>query len=780
MKALLSLTKKIQQGINMLKLFFTTAAQTEQRYRSIIAVSNTGGWEYHSDIGYVWCSPEYISMLGYDAATFPTSIKANLKEVWMDLLHPDDLEKAIKVFQDYLDSGSRGLYENYFRMRHKEGHWVWIWSRGQTLRNPDGALSSLTVGTHIDITEQKNAEAELLRSEARFRSIFENAPYSITINRLEDGALLAANQAFLDNHNLTLENALSRRSDSMSKANDDPREIIRELRENRQVKNKEATIQMEDGSTRNIIYSSVMLDSKDEQVLSMVVDVTDKIEAEAKLRSLFSSMRDIIVVLDAEGFCTEVAPTASNTQYSISEQLLGKKISAVLDPDLTNQIQQTIQDVLTDGIQRTLDYTIEIAGQNLWFSASVSKFTPTSVIWVARDITQRKTDEHEKQLLQSQLLQSQKMESVGRLAGGVAHDFNNMLSVILGYSQMSLTETDSSSRLHSQLLQINSAASKSADLTRQLLTFARKQVAEPRLLDLNQTVAGMLKILQRLVGENIRLKWIPGSDSLRVRMDPSQVDQILANLCVNARDAISDTGEIVIETAAVSFNQDYASLHPYIKAGDYCLIAISDDGCGMSQDTVSHIFEPFFTTKEEGKGTGLGMSTVYGIVKQNNGFINVYSEPGRGTTFRIYLTSEARQETDQQDPTPPEIRGGDETVLIVEDEPAIRQITSIILNEQGYTTLEAADLDDARRLVEENRVDLLISDVIMPEINGKDLSVELLKIRPQMKCLFMSGYTSSFIAEHGVLDEGVDFIAKPFSSESLALKVREVLDKEPF
>ncbi len=395
-----------------------------------------------------------------------------------------------------------------------------------------------------------------------------------------------------------------------------------------------------------------------------------------------------------------------------------------------------------------------------------------SVIEVIRDISEHR-------MLEDQLIQAQKMESVGRLAGGVAHDYNNMLSVILGYSELALEKLDPTDSLYEDLQEIHKAAVRSTDITRQLLAFARKQTIAPVLLDLNEAVEGMLKMLRRLIGEDINLVWLPETGLQPVKMDPSQVDQLLANLCVNSRDAIDGVGRIAIETGTATFDAAFCADHPGFVPGEYVLLAVSDNGSGMDRDTIANIFEPFFTTKEVGQGTGLGLAMVYGIVKQNNGFINVYSEPGKGTTFKIYLARQTDLALEPQRENPPGVPiGHGEIILVVEDEASILRLAQRILEGLGYTVLTAEIPNQALRLVEKHQqqINLLIADVVMPEMNGQELSRRLLALCPGLKTLFMSGYTANVIAHRGVLDEGVNFIQKPFSLESMALKVREALD----
>jgi PAS domain S-box-containing protein len=397
-----------------------------------------------------------------------------------------------------------------------------------------------------------------------------------------------------------------------------------------------------------------------------------------------------------------------------------------------------------------------------------------------RDISENKRTEREREELEGKLRQAQKMEAVGRLAGGVAHDFNNMLSVIIGQADMAMGDVDSSEPVYDRLQEIKKAGERSSDLTRQLLGFARKQTVSPKVLDLNKTVTNMTSMLHRLIGEDIDLAWLPGDNVWPVKVDPSQIDQILANLCVNARDAIADVGKITIETSNTAFDETYCSDHPGFNPGEYVLLAVSDGGCGMDSETLDNIFEPFFTTKESERGTGLGLATVYGVVKQNKGFVNVYSEPGQGTTFKIYLPRyRSKTEAIPDKVKDLSIELGYETILLVEDEIAILRMTAQMLERQGYKVITARTPGEAIRisLEQAGEIHLLVTDVVMPEMNGRDLAKNILSIYPNLNRLFMSGYTANVIAHHGILDEGVNFIQKPFSREQLGRKVREVLDR---
>jgi len=389
-------------------------------------------------------------------------------------------------------------------------------------------------------------------------------------------------------------------------------------------------------------------------------------------------------------------------------------------------------------------------------------------------------DISEKNQIEDQLRQTQKMESVGLLAGGVAHDYNNMLSIITGYSELALEKVKPSDPLHDDLMEILAAAKRSTDITRQLLAFAREQTIAPKVLDLNDTIGSMLKMLRRLIGEDIDLSWRPGAEVWPVKIDPSQIDQILANLCVNARDAIADVGKVTIETRNISLDEDYCADHAGFIPGKYVLLAVSDSGCGIAPESLEKVFEPFFTTKVKGEGTGLGLSTVYGIIKQNNGFINVYSEPDNGTSIKIYIPRHAGQTIDTQVEITEEIplSLGNETVLLVEDDAAILKLGKRILEDLGYTVMSAGGPHEAIRLSEKHdgEINLLITDVIMPEMNGRELSEKLQGHYPDLKILFMSGYTANVIAHRGVLDDGINFIAKPFAKKVMAVTVRDMLD----
>jgi len=390
------------------------------------------------------------------------------------------------------------------------------------------------------------------------------------------------------------------------------------------------------------------------------------------------------------------------------------------------------------------------------------------------DITERKA-------LENQLQQARRMEAVGRLAGGIAHDFNNLLTIIKGYVEMATNRSGAQPELRSDLQHIGDASERAGTLVRQLLAFSRKQVLKPKILDLNGIVLNLDKLLRRLLAETVEMKTIASRDVGAVKADPSQIEQVIMNLVVNARDAMPNGGRILIETSNVDLDDTYAQDHATVRPGRYVMLAVTDTGIGMTSDTVAHIFEPFYTTKESGRGTGLGLSTVYGIVKQSGGYIWVYSEPGKGTTFKVYLPRvEERVEVSSSAEIPaPAARDGKETILLVEDEPAVRELTRMVLSRRGYSVLEALNPADAERLAGSHRseIHLLLTDVVMPGMSGHELANRLTARHGNLRVLYMSGYTDNVIAEDGTLEEGVAFLQKPFTPQVLAQKVRETLDR---
>ena len=570
--------------------------------------------------------------------------------------------------------------------------------------------------------------------------------------------------------------------------------------------NYENSVLTQTGKERVIAWQNTLLKDTDGSylgTLSSGVDITDRKQAETalreneeKLRRLYENMVQGVFYQDANGTFLDINPAGMKMFGQAKDQLVGKSSYLpewkVVDEKFNILKPEQYPSIVALKTGQEVDMEIGIFNPIIqdykWLMVNAKpqfrqggEYVPFQVFVTMNDITERKQAEEERERLQNQLTQAQKMESIGRLAGGVAHDFNNMLTVINGYAMMILKKPEIQGKLRTHLEEILDAGRRSADLTRQLLAFARKQTIAPQVLDLNETVEGMLKMLRRLIGEDIDLIWLPGTRLWKINMDPSQIDQILANLFVNARDAIEGVGKVSIETANVTFNESYMAVQEDFTPGEYVMLAVSDNGSGMDEETKTRIFEPFFTTKGMGQGTGLGLATVYGIVKQNNGYINIYSELGCGTTFKIYIPRHAEEVSSASSPNSPESpQGHGEVILMVEDEAATLALVRIMLEKIGYKVLTASTPTEAIHVVREReeKIDLLITDVIMPEMDGKELAEQLQVIRPGLPCLFMSGYTADVISHRGILHEGVKFIQKPVSIDDLAVKIKDILRDE--
>jgi len=671
-----------------------------------------------------------------------------------------------------------------------------------TLANQLSAMAYQNVQQVRFIADLKRAEEALKESEARLQTLIRTLPDLIWLKDPQS-VYLSCNPRF-EAHFGAREKDIVGKTDydflSKKRAESYRREDRQVLDEGRPIRNESEFIFASDGhreileTIKTPMYRS---DGRLIGVLGIGRDTTDRKRAEQKLQrsrvryqalyqeslkrtrlyeSLLESVPIALVIYNLDGQATYVNPAFTSTFGFTMQDVKGRRIPFVPEEEKEKSLAGIQQVLNGEPVFSLSTRRLTKDGRILDILLSSSCYDDDTgnragIVVFLRDVTQVKQTE-------AQLLQAQKMESVGRLAGGVAHDFNNMLSVILGYTELEMAQLDESQPLYNSLKEIRRAATRSANLTRQLLAFARKQTVTPKVLDLNRTLEGMLKMLRRLLGEDIDLVWRPTENIWPVKLDASQVDQLLTNLCVNARDAIRDVGRITIETGKKILDEAYCSQNQGFVPGEYVMLTVSDDGCGMPRETRDKIFEPFFTTKGSRQGTGLGLSTVYGIVKQNNGFINVYSEPGHGTTFRIYLPSylgQAAENIKQDAQTVP--HGNGEVVLIVEDEPLILNLAERMLQNIGYTVLSADSPKKALQLAKAHigDVTLVVTDVVMPELNGQELAARLKGLYPDIKCLFMSGYTANVIAHHGVLDEGVNFIQKPFTTSELALKVNEAL-----
>jgi PAS domain S-box-containing protein len=509
-------------------------------------------------------------------------------------------------------------------------------------------------------------------------------------------------------------------------------------------------------------------------------------QSEERYRDYFENAKDAIYVHDLNGRYLMVNKAGEELIGYTRDEILQMRISDVVPRSYLDEIHARLKKKLTD--HSLTIYEVEAIrkdGSRVPIEVSsrlvYENGVPVAVQGSARDISERKRAEEALRASQFQLQQSQKLEAIGQLAGGVAHDFNNMLTAIIGYTDLSLRRIGLENPIRRNLEETKKAAERAASLVRQLLAFSRKQILEPKVLDLNDVVRDMEKMLTRLIGEDVKLATRLEPELGSVKADPCQVEQIIMNLVVNARDAMPRGGRVTIETTNTTLDGQTVLKHVSVKPGAYVMLAVSDTGSGMNEETQRRIFEPFFTTKEVGKGTGLGLSTVYGIVKQSGGNIWVYSEPGMGTMFKVYLpriddTKAVSVEKQAQEITA--LRGS-ETILIVEDEDIVRGLTRKILMQAGYQVLDAKGGEEALRVccMHTGPIDLLLTDVVMPEISGKQVADQLVELRPAIRVLFMSGYTDEAIVQHGVLDANVEFIQKPFTWIGLTRKVRDVLNR---
>jgi PAS domain S-box-containing protein len=532
-------------------------------------------------------------------------------------------------------------------------------------------------------------------------------------------------------------------------------------------------------------------DGKPVRMIGTSTEVTARKQSEEErllLASAIEQSSEIIMITGRDGTIQYVNKAFEAVTGNKRDEVIGRNVRVLESGERDAPVHRSARRALRRGETWEGRFTIGRSEDALFtVEAAISpvrdsKGAVTNYVGVMRDITEELKAGEEKDRLESQLIQAQKMESIGRLAGGVAHDFNNMMGVVIGYSEMAMEVVDPSQGLYEDLQKIREAAGHAADITRRLLGFARKQLIMPRLLELDNTVANMIVMLRSLIGEEIDLVWLPGRDLWPVKVDPSQISQILVNLVVNARDAIGRVGKITIETSNAELHDANFDTTAEQVSGDYVVLTVGDEGCGMDEQTLRYIFEPFFTTKAMGKGTGLGLATVYGIVKQNNGHLEVRSRPGEGTIFSIYLPRywPGPAETPAEDSVETRLCGT-ETVLVVEDDEPILSMSKRVLEDLGYTVLAVKEPEAAISLAREylGDIHLLVTDVVMPHINGRELADRICAIRPEVEPLFMSGYPDDVIADRGVLSEEAGFIQKPFSVGELARKVREALTPSP-
>jgi two-component system, cell cycle sensor histidine kinase and response regulator CckA len=635
-------------------------------------------------------------------------------------------------------------------------------------------------------------EEDLQKSKEKFRLITHTIDEIFYIFDAESGTALYLSPAFERVWGYPTEKILNREDPFIYPIHPDDLEKVMNwgpiLRSTKKPLSYEYRVVRADGSIRYIWDEGYPILGKDGEVKLFVGtgrDVTEWRLAEKALResgeylnNLINCIADPIIVKDRnhtiilanEAFCTFTRMKR--------EDLIGTTSFLGFAPETAKSLWEDEEEVfVTKKEHQTEDLFIDRQGNQHTLMTKKTLLTDKDgniqLVLAARDITEYKR-------LEAQFLQSQKMEAIGVLAGGVAHDFNNLLNVINGYSELLLDDLKQEDPMRQDVEQIRDAGQRAAALTSQLLAFGRKQILQPETIDLNLVITQMSSMLRRLIGEDIEFIIDTLSDLGMIHADPSKIQQIILNLVVNARDAMPEGGKLTLETLNVDFEETYIKDHPVANPGDYVMLAISDNGIGMDGKTQARIFEPFFTTKAKGKGSGLGLATVYGIVKQSNGYIWVYSEPGKGTTFKIYFPRVHEKQPNASSTPKVQNSGfvGSETILVVEDESAVRTLTIRILKDHGYHVLEASNGSEALRVAKEYQGELhmIVTDVIMPGMSGKTMIAQLEAERPDIKVLYISGYTDNAIVHHGILDSNVAFLQKPFSIESLARKVREGLD----
>jgi len=654
--------------------------------------------------------------------------------------------------------------------------------------NVNGALS-----TARDITAHRQAEEKLRESEERFRSLFEASNVIMLIIDPDSGQIVDANLAASRYYGYTRGQLGSM---NIGEINSLPPEQVAEERQRAKREERNYFIfphRLANGTIRNVeVHSQPCILNGKVLLYSIIFDITERKQAEERLqeseetyRSILEASPDGIAISDLDGRILMLPPrTMALLGYSKQDELLGRKVLEFIVPEDQERAASNISLMFRGLFKGSAEYRL-LSAEGTEFQTEInaeyirgSDGQPTKMVFVIRDITERKRAEKEKAKLQEQLAQAQKIESVGRLAGGVAHDFNNLLTVINGYSELMLM-ANLPEQLRNPIIQIKYAGDRAQQLTSQLLAFSRKQVIQPKIINLNTLIADHMKMLGRLLGEDIEISTQLPKDLANIKADPGQIEQIIMNLVINSRDAMPFGGRILIETDNVEFDENYVRRHVDSRPGKYVMLAISDNGTGMDEATKEKIFEPFFTTKGRDKGTGLGLATVFGVVKQNEGFIYVYSELNKGTSFKIYLPALEPTEAAETEQTAAQQQlEGTETILLVEDNPEVLELTQMTLSGYGYQVITARNGEEGLQVFREYQgtIDLLLTDVIMPVMGGKELADKLKAEYPYLKVIYFSGYTDESIVHHGVLETGAEFIQKPYSNKELAKKIRDVLD----
>lgn len=753
--------------------------ETEQKLRLIVENSTNLFYMHTPDHILTYVSPQ--SRQFFDCE--PEEAMGRWAEFLTD--HPEN-SGAVLITQRAIDTGQpQPSYQ--IECIGKQGRKIWV-EVNETPITEHGRTVAIS-GTLTDITKRRQAQKE----REQFFKFFQTSADLMTMAD-DEGRFIKVNPAFSEALGYRESEVIAKQWLEFAHP-DDIRATLDEITRQQQTgftDNFENRYICKDGSIKWLSWRATF-SSKDRIVYATARDITEKKQAEETLRESRNLLQTILENIPIRVFWKDrdLNYLGCNTAFARSagfadpKDLLGKNDIQMCWQDRAEMYRADDRRVIdTETSEIGLEKPLTAPdGQTIWIRTSKVPLYDTEkkvigMLGIDEDITEQKKKGEEKAKLESHLRQSQKIESIGRLAGGVAHDYNNMLSVILGYAELAQMKMAPTDPVQEDLEHILSATKRSRDITQQLLAFARKQTVSPQVIDFNDAVEGMLKMLRKLVGEDINISWQPNAGAGKVEMDPSQLDQVLANLCVNARDAIADVGKLIIETDRVRLDPNACENKPGLAPGDFVLLTVSDNGCGMDEEILERIFEPFFTTKERGTGTGLGLATVYGIVQQSDGHIDVSSKLGVGTTFKIYLPRLQKEHTHKKPEMAIEVpKGQGETILLVEDEEAILKLVQTILENLNYRVLVAITPSAAISLVKTHadEIHMLVTDVIMPGMNGKELFDCLQALRPDLQCLYMSGYTDEKLAPYGMLDESIHFIQKPFSRDDLAIQIRHAL-----